>query len=333
MTGIEQYNNVQERRIYKILDQCPYLSGYYAFISTNCQLTTAYNYLNQVKRFHLNNGKLPEELTFSDFSMYMLHSKKTQTGKMVENTTIVGIYHALEWYGKYLVASGILKEDPMKYINRPRGKESIATKTKREKSYLTKEEVGELISNVKNGIGSSQAKARQAKWKERDYAIIILFLTTGFRCSALYKMDIDNLDLENNKIVVTDKGGYVKEYDLSQIATEALQDWLAIREKMNIVNEKALFISCSKTRMSNTSIANIIKKYGSSIIKNTDRKMSPHKLRATYGTQLYEATKDIYFVQQCMGHSSPTTTELYVRGNANKSGQAASIMSNIIKFN
>ena len=61
-----------------------------------------------------------------------------------------------------------------------------------------------------------------------------------------------------------------------------------------------------------------------------DIKFSPHKLRATYGTQLYDKTRDIYLVQQCMGHSSPKTSELYVRGQKNSSREkAADIMAQI----
>ena len=61
------------------------------------------------------------------------------------------------------------------------------------------------------------------------------------------------------------------------------------------------------------------------------KNITPHKLRATYGTQLYNKTGDLYMVQECMGHSSPTTTELYIRGKKNKNAQAAAeIMTKIL---
>ena len=104
--------------------------------------------------------------------------------------------------------------------------------------------------------------------------------------------------------------------------------WLHDRSAKGVSkNEKALFISSRLGRMHVNSISNVVSKYAKGV-KNIN--FSPHKLRATYGTQLYDKTKDIYLVQQCMGHSSPKTSELYVRGQKNSSRErAADIMAEI----
>ena len=78
--------------------------------------------------------------------------------------------------------------------------------------------------------------------------------------------------------------------------------------------------------MDQASIYRVVNKYASNI---KGKHITPHKLRATYGTQLYEATKDIYFVQECMKHSNPKTTELYIRGNKNQTKKASDIMRSI----
>ena len=80
--------------------------------------------------------------------------------------------------------------------------------------------------------------------------------------------------------------------------------------------------------MDSTSIYNVVKKYSKNI---NGKNITPHKLRATYGTQLYNETGDIYFVQDCMGHSNPKTTELYVRDKKENRKKASDIMAKMIK--
>lgn len=82
--------------------------------------------------------------------------------------------------------------------------------------------------------------------------------------------------------------------------------------------------------MDQRTISRIVEKYACNI---EGKHITPHKLRATYGTQLYAATKDLYFVQSCMGHSNPATTELYIRGQKNSSRQTASELMSNITFN
>ena len=79
--------------------------------------------------------------------------------------------------------------------------------------------------------------------------------------------------------------------------------------------------------MDQSTIYRIVNKYAKDI---EGKHITPHKLRATYGTHLYDKTKDVYLVQSCMGHSNPKTTEMYIRGqNNNNRKTAADIMSKI----
>jgi integrase len=78
--------------------------------------------------------------------------------------------------------------------------------------------------------------------------------------------------------------------------------------------------------MDQATIYRIVNKYAANI---KDKHITPHKLRATYGTHLYNETKDVYFVQNCMGHSSPKTTETYIRGIKNTTKAASDIMKKI----
>ena len=79
--------------------------------------------------------------------------------------------------------------------------------------------------------------------------------------------------------------------------------------------------------MTENSISDVTKKYAFTI---KGKNISPHKLRATYGTMLYNKTKDLYFVQKCMKHSSPKTTEIYIRGEGKENAEASEIMSKLL---
>ena len=162
----------------------------------------------------------------------------------------------------------------------------------------------------------------------------MIFLNTGIRCSALIKLDVNNIDIENSEIVVTDKGGKINKHMISDDTKQCLIKWLSYREELlknNILqnNEDALFISSHKRRMSPQAVYDIVKKYTVGI---NGKNISPHKLRATYGTQLYNETKDLFFVQEMMGHSNPKTTTLYIRDKSNMKEKASTIMANLTKL-
>jgi integrase/recombinase XerC len=237
------------------------------------------------------------------------------------------VYSALKKYGKYLVASSQLERNPMDFIDRPKPIESQKTVAKREVGYLSKKEISKYVASVECGVGTKLSKSRQKEWKERDLAIVMIFLNTGIRCSALMKIDIDSIDFHNQTLTVTDKESYVNQYELSTELLDIIKAWIKKREEILDGKEiNALFIANRKTRLDQASIYRIVNKYAENI---KGKHITPHKLRATYGTQLYDATKDIYFVQGCMKHSNPKTTELYIRGTKNQTKTASDIMKNI----
>ena len=214
-------------------------------------------------------------------------------------------------------------------VERPMSKESQKTIDKREKGYLTKREIGKYMNSIKEGSGSDRAINKQKEWKERDLFIILLFLNTGMRCSALCKLDIDDIDFESKLLRVTDKGSKVNEYFLSDELLDCAIKWINKRNDiMKTEDDVALFVSNQKKRMCQRAVSNVVNKYACCI---EGKNITPHKLRATFGTQIYNNTHDIYLVQQAMNHSSPTTTERYIRGKKNNNKMIASnVMADII---
>lgn len=295
----------------------PYLDGFRHFINKNAN-TTVYNYVRHVCSFMNFCNKNIENLELDDFTKYFSSIKNTTSSNQIV------AYTALKKFSTYLSASGKNTSDFMRYIERPKFKESKETVDKRNVGYLKKKEIKKYISNINHGVGTKKAINRQKDWKERDLLIVLLFLNTGMRCSALCKLDIDNIDIEKRQLYTIDKGNITQEYDLSEEIMSYVVKWLNKRTYLlGDSKETALFISNRKERLSQLSISNIVNKYATNI---PGKNITPHKLRATYGTQLYEATGDLYFTQKCMGHSNPKTTELYIRGQKEKNREKASII-------
>ena len=150
----------------------------------------------------------------------------------------------------------------MDYIKRPSPKESQETIQKRKEGFLTPEEIQKYIHNIKYGVGTPEEIKKRQNWKERDLAIIMVFLSTGIRCSAMYKLDVESVNFEKGLLLVTDKGNIAKEYELSEDVLAIIENWLIVRKKLLAGNqENALFISNRLIRISDRSIANIVTKY------------------------------------------------------------------------
>lgn len=175
---------------------------------------------------------------------------------------------------------------------------------------LDSDEVSELINIAETGNGLSRhAAGYHAKTKIRDTAILTLFLGTGIRISELVGLDIDNFDFEENSFLVTRKGGNQAILYFSDEVKYALQEYIA--EKSNDPkipeSERAFFLSMQYKRINVRSVEILVKKY--SKIVSPLKKITPHKLRSTYGTRLYNETGDIYIVADVLGHRDVNTTK------------------------
>lgn len=301
----------------------PCLKGYRYFIRSGRASSSVYQYLVTVKNFMRFVSKDPKDLSIDDYTSY-LGSIETKTSSYQ-----ITAYTALKKFSLYLNANKINEENPFQYLDRPKPVESLETQTKREKGFLTKKEIKKVKENIMHGVGDYKAIIRQEKTRERDLAIVMTLLSTGMRVSALIKLDIDNLYADDRSLKVVDKGGKTMVYPLADEAWDAMENWLKRREEMlHGMSEDALFLSSrSNKRLKRDGIVKMLDKYTYNI---EGKHITPHKLRATYGTQLYNATKDIYFVQKCMNHSNPKTTELYVRGQGKETEEASKIMNNLL---
>ena len=170
-------------------------------------------------------------------------------------------------------------------------------------------EVADLLNTAENAAGMSpRQKSAHEKTKIRDVAILTLFLGTGIRISELIGLNNDDIDFTNNAFKVTRKGGNQTILYFSDEVADALARYLAEKEDNHCMDKPALFLSSFQPkRISVRAVEELVKKY--SRIISPLKKISPHKLRSTYGTQLYRETKDIYIVADVLGHKDVNTTK------------------------
>lgn len=201
------------------------------------------------------------------------------------------------------------------FFNKDMIKANVASKVKSPKLHekpiirLEPQETAELLYSCEtlNGFSEHQKKYNE-KFKVRDNAIISLFLTTGIRVSECVGLNVDDINFSLNSFRVTRKGGNQVILYFGEDTAEILKQYLAWRDTLNVPKEeRALFLSSQNKRMMVRSMEYLVKKYA--LVATPLKHITPHKLRSTYGTNLYHETNDIYIVAEVLGHKDVNTTK------------------------
>ena len=247
-----------------------------------------------------------ESLTVTDIEEYMEYLKYRDTdGKKISNkeNAIKRKISTLKSVFKYFYRTEKISENIMERVQLPKlhSKEIIR---------LDIDEVAMMIDEAERGEGlSDRQRAYHGKTKVRDVALLSLLLGTGIRVSECVGLDISDVDFKNNGILIHRKGGKEVTVYFSDEVKEALQNYYD--ERVLILEESghegAFFLSMQNKRLSVRSVENLVKKYAKII--SPLKKITPHKRRSTYGTNLYKETGDIYLVADVLGHSDVNTTK------------------------
>lgn len=243
------------------------------------------------------------ELYLNYLSHYEINGKMercTETGKARKLSTIRAFY-------KYFFNKNLLKANTPTKVSMPKihDKEIIRLDSNDEK-----DEIGDMLYAVESGEGlTKKQKSYHNSTKIRDTAIITLFLGTGIRISELVGLNVNDIDLVSKSFVVTRKGGNRAMLYFNDDVLTALSNYVNKRnEKKDLPSdENALFLSLQNKRISIRQVEELVKKYAQ--IVSPLKKISPHKLRSTFGTNLYRQTGDIYVVADCLGHKDVNTTK------------------------
>ena len=248
-----------------------------------------------------------DQIKAVDLEEYMEYLKVYQNGDKTETNGERGLKRkisALRSFYAYYYKREMIHTNPTVLIDVPKIHDKSIIR-------LDTDEVALLLDYIEH-CGDSltgQKRVYYEKTKERDLAIVTLLLGTGIRVSECVGLDIEDIDFKNNGIKVTRKGGNEMVVYFGEEVEKALKRYLEIREGITPLagHEHALFYSAQRKRMGVQAVENMVKKYSRQI--TTTKKITPHKLRSTYGTALYQETGDIYLVADVLGHKDVNTTK------------------------
>ncbi len=311
-------------RLTRVIEQLPYyVEDFFIGVEARTSALTRLNYAYDLRVFFdfltkkiFRNKKMAEieindliKLQVADFefflsylSRYSINGKSercTETGKARKLSTLRAFY-------KYFFNKNVFPANTPTKVNMPKihEKEIIRLDTNGKV-----DEVSDMLYVVENGSGlTDRQRAFHKNTKFRDTAIITLFLGTGIRISELVGLNVDDVDFRTNQFVVTRKGGDREILYFNEQVSFALKVYLEVRDEDKEVppTEKALFLSSQHRRIATRTVQELVKKYAK--IVSPLKKITPHKLRSTFGTSLYRQTGDIYVVAAVLGHKDVNTT-------------------------
>ncbi len=210
---------------------------------------------------------------------------------------------SLRSFYKFMYKNGYIEADPAALVDMPKRHSKPIIR-------LEIDEVAHMLDLVESGeMLSERQKKYNEHTKKRDLAILTLFLGTGIRVSELVGINIDDIDFSINGFLVTRKGGNQAILYFPDEVAQVLKDYLKLRKEIEPQpgSEDALFLSLQNKRISVRAVQLMVKKYAT-LAAPLKKHLSPHKLRSTFGTNLYHETGDIYLVADVLGHSDVNTT-------------------------
>jgi len=246
-------------------------------------------------------------LVSEDIVEYQRYLELNEKGERHENgkRAIARKMSPLRGLFQFLYEHEYIEKNPMTLVKLP--------KLKKDKNIIRMNnmEVNAILEAIE--YGNEQMSERQKKFcsrtKQRDLALLTLMLGTGIRVSECAGLDITDVDFKENSFVIVRKGGGQDVLYFGDDVSGVLHDYIDGERSLIIPekgHEKALFYSLQNKRISIDAIENLVKKYAKMVVPN--KKITPHKLRSTYGTALYKQTGDIRLVADVLGHENINTT-------------------------
>ena len=247
-----------------------------------------------------------EQITLSDleeYAEYLKYYEKDEEDHINKERGIKRKLSSLKSFFNYYYRKEAIQNNPAALLLLPRvpDKEIIR---------LEPDEVALLLDAVESGEKLSKRQAVfHEKNKIRDLALMTLLLGTGIRVSECVGLDLNDVDLNNSGIRIHRKGGKEVVVYFGEEVEDALLPYLEQRKRIIAADgsENALFLSLQNRRISVRAVENLVKKYSQTV--TSLKKITPHKLRSTYGTSLYRETGDIYLVADVLGHTDVNTTK------------------------
>ncbi len=302
----------------------PFVKDYFRAIEPTTSARTRISYAYDIRiffRFLIANNPVYKNYTLNMFELQDL--ERVEPVDIEEYQEYLKVYQsqdkhitnkeqglsrkmsALRSFYAYYFKRQAIQKNPTLFVDMPKMHDKAIIR-------LDIDEVAMLLDYVEQCGDklTGQRKVYYEKNKSRDLAILTLLLGTGIRVSECVGLDLQDVDFKNNGIKVTRKGGSEMIVYFGEEVRNALLHYIdGDRAAATPLpdHENALFLSTQRKRIGIQAVENMVKKYAREVTPN--KKITPHKLRSTYGTNLYKETGDIYLVADVLGHKDVNTTK------------------------
>ena len=297
---------------------------YYTLRARGNTVKSCRNYINKLEhfvstmRYDLTDFDV-DDITQNDLTRYftMIQYKDDGKGNKVKTSGsyLNSVWFALNNFFEYQHELGHIDKNYMKTVKPAKNKSNIVAR--KGNVLLTANDFKKMLCNIP-GTTSTIVK--------RNKAILLIYMTTGMRRDALCQINSNDLNWETRELRIVDKGEKVHAYPLSEEVSDAIYEWLEVRDSLNKGSD-ALFVTYQGHRMTGNSVSKMIEECSK---KALGYSISPHKLRSGLCSILYQETKDIEFVRRTIGHSSIATTQKYIKTEGNERQIASDIMAKLI---
>ena len=296
---------------------------YYDMKDEDKSYTTINNYIDHVIHFmrFVTNDRYRRDfyrnITAQDVKKYMNSIKRKEiNGEVIEvgDEIRAARWSSLNTFFTFLKNNDYIEENPVEKTKRPRAKVEHTV------TYLNEEEIGILLNNIK--------EIAAPMFANRDLCIVSIGLTTGLRVSAICNININDIDFNENRIKVIEKGNKTRYIRFGENTKTLINSCIVDRNKyFSNADTDALFVSRNGNRISTSMVGVLIEKYTNGI---TSKHITPHKLRASCATNLYQKTGDLLLTSKILGHENIQTTRRYAAVADSSVDKATQILDDLV---
>lgn len=333
MNGRMEHDLKKEKRIATKLSTLPDYVAEWDMNLKASQKTTATrdNYVRLIGNFLQFVNSNPKEVTLEQLDIptvqkYFISLQTKTKGNEVMETS--DSYRCMAWaclnsFFSYMVKREYMKDNPIEIVEKPKNHD--LARINQNRKLLTEKDFKKMLRAVEEDVDLDY------EYKARNRAILLLFMTTGMRKTALTEINLEDVDLVRESIQIIDKRKKLHTYPLNDTLIDAISEWLSYRKSLERncggINTDALFITKYMERISGDAIMEIVNKYSRI---GLGYKISPHKLRAGCASILYNKTHDLEFVRRAIGHADVGTTTRYIVTQGKEREEMSNIMGKLL---
>lgn len=332
MSGRIEKENQYAEKSKALLEKMPYIATqYYVYFKSSSSRRTeasCHTYLSNLKlyleylrkrKFDINSPVAYKKVKPLDITMF-IDDYRNNGDRPKKDCTVAVMFNVVKSFYIFLEDNDYITKNPCGRLKAPKINQQVKPVS------MTQDEVNKVKDYILYADKSFYHNDQNEEyWRLRDYLIFTLGCRTGLRCSAIVAIDISDIDMENNTILVTEKGNVTKNIYFGENTKEIIKEWITARWRlMPDEGLDALFVSRKKCRISSSEIGRIIRKYTSEVIPN--KHITPHKMRSTCATNLWEKTHDIYMVANQLGHKNLANTKRYTDISESESRRVSDMM-------